>query len=151
MNVANWEALSGVLSSLDLTGDLKNKNAADAINVAQQAVALDPKNPLLLEALGNILLKNNLVDNAIQSYEQAINVRPKYASAHYNLATALRQKGDNPARVVFELQNTNTLLPEDSPDKARIEKELQEAQKKLDEATSAATQKQQTTPIKTTN
>lgn len=150
LNVANWEALSGVLSSLDLEGDLKNKNAADAINVAQQAVALDPKNPLLLEALGNILLKNNLVDNAIQAYEQAINVRPRYASAHYNLATALRQKGDNPTRVVFELQNTQNLLPSNSPDKDRIAKELKEAQDKVNQATAAAAPKTTPPPIKTT-
>ena len=151
LNVANWEALSGVLSSLDLSSDkaTANKNAADAINVAQEAVALDPKNPLLLEALGNILLKNNLVDNAIQSYQQAINVRPSYASAHYNLATAYRQKGDNPARVVFELQSTDSLLPSNSPDKARVEKELQAAQDALNQATQAA-QKQQTPPLKTT-
>ncbi len=141
LNVANWEALSGVLNSLDLEGDLKQRNAADAINVAQQAVALDPRNPILLESLGNILLKNNLLDNAIQSYEQAVRVRPSYASAHYNLATALRQKGDNPARVVFELESTLTLLPADSQDKARVEKELEEAKKKRDQSTSSATTK----------
>ncbi len=138
LNVANWEALSGVLSSLDLQGDLKDKNAADAINVARQAVALDPKNPILLESLGNILLKNNLLDNAIQAYDQATQVRPEYASAHYNLAIAYRQKGDNPARVVFELDTTDKLLPSDSPDKSRVEQELAAAQKKLNEATAAA-------------
>jgi tetratricopeptide (TPR) repeat protein len=140
LNVANWEALSGVLNSLELEGELKQRNAADAINVAQQAVALDPRNPVLLESLGSILMKNNLVDNAIQSYEQAIRVRPAYASAHYNLATALRQKGDNPQRVVFELESTLTLLPEDSPDRERVTAELEEAKKKRDEATSSATQ-----------
>lgn len=138
LNVANWEALSGVLNSLELEGDLKTRNAADAINVAQQAVALDPKNPVLLENLGNILIKNNLVDNAIQAYEQATRVRPKYASAHYNLANALKQKGDNPARVVFELEATIATLPDNSPDKARIESELDAAKKTRDEATSSS-------------
>ncbi len=138
LNVANWEALSGVYSSLDLEGDLKAQNAANAINVAQQAVALDPKNPILIENLCNILLKNNLLDNAIQAYDQATRVRPNYASAHYNLANALRQKGDNPARVVLELQTTQALLPSDSPDKDRIESELKDALKKRDEATSSA-------------
>ncbi len=138
LNVANWEALSGVLNSLDLQGDLQERNAADSINVAQQAVALDPRNPVLLESLGNILMKNNLVDNAIQSYEQAVRVRPAYASAHYNLAVALRQKGDNPSRVVFELESTLTLLPSNSTDKSRVEKELAEAKTKRDQATSSA-------------
>lgn len=141
LNVANWEALSSILSSLDLEGELKERNAADSINVAQQAVALDPRNPLLAEALGNILMKNNLVDNAIQAYEQAIRVRPGYASAHYNLATALRQKGDNPARVAFELESTLSLLPENSPDKDRVTKELEEARKKQAEATKSTTTK----------
>lgn len=140
LNVANWEALSGVLNSLELEGELRARNAADAINVAQQAVALDPRNPILLESLGNILLKNNLVDNAIQAYEQAIRVRPNYASARYNLATALRQKGDNPQRVVLELEAALSLLPENSQDRARIETELTEAKKKRDEATTSANQ-----------
>lgn len=141
LNVANWEALSGIYSSLDLTGDLKTQNAANEINVARQAVALDPRNPILIENLGNILLKNNLLDNAIQAYDQATQVRPNYASAHYNLANAFRQKGDNPQRVVLELEATQILLPKDSPDKDRIEKELKEAIAKRDQATSAATKK----------
>lgn len=141
LNVSNWEALSGVLNSLELEGELQQRNAADAINVAQQAVALDPRNPVLLESLGNILIKNNLVDNAIQSYEQAIRVRPAYASAHYNLANALKQKGDNPARVVFELESTLALLPENSPDKERVTTELEQAKEKRDEATSSAKNK----------
>jgi hypothetical protein len=61
-----------------------------------------------------------------------------YASAHYNLAVALRQKGDNPQRVVFELESTLTLLPENSPDRERVTKELEEAKKKRDSATSSA-------------
>lgn len=137
LNVANWEALSGILNSLELEGELKQRNAADAINVAQQAVALDPRNPILNESLGNILMKYNLVDNAIQAYEQAVRVRPAYASAHYNLAVALRQKGDNPQRVVFELESTLALLPEDSPDREKVTQELEAAKKKRDEATSS--------------
>jgi tetratricopeptide (TPR) repeat protein len=139
LNVANWEALTGVLSSLQLEGDDKNRNAANAINVASQAVALDPRNPVLHETLGNILLANNLVDNAIQAYERAVSVRPAYTSAHYNLANALKQKGGNEARVVLELQNTLTLLPEDSQDRDRVSQELEEATQKYNQATSSAT------------
>jgi len=138
LNVANWEALSAIYSSLNLTGELKKQNSANEINVARQAVALDPRNVVLIENFGNILLKNNLLDDAIKAYEQAIQVRPAYASAHYNLASALRQKGDNPARVVLELETTQALLPKDSPDKDRIANELEEAKKKRDEATSSA-------------
>lgn len=149
LNVANWEALSGIYSSLELEGDQKTQNAVHSINVAQQAVVLDPKNPVLLEALGNIFLKNNLVDNAIQSYQQAINVRPKYASAHYNLAIALKQKGEDPSRVVLELETTDSLLDSKSPDKARVQAELKDARAKLNPATPAATPKS-STPIKST-
>ncbi len=141
LNVANWEALSSVLASLDLQGDLQARNAADAINVAQQARALDPLNPLLSEALGNILFKNNLVDNAITAYEQATNARPGYASAHYNLAQALKKKGGNEQRVVFELEATKALLPDNSPDKAKVEAELQIANKAAIAATVSATKK----------
>lgn len=43
--------------------------------------------------LGNALFKQNRVDEAIESYDKAININPMYALAHLNLARAEIEKG----------------------------------------------------------
>jgi tetratricopeptide (TPR) repeat protein len=44
--------------------------------------------------LGNALLKEGNVDEAIVQYQKALQINPDYAKAHYNLGCALFQKGN---------------------------------------------------------
>lgn len=128
-NVANWESIATVYANIG--GQLRNDAAVHAINTYSQAIALDPTNPRLYEALGNVYFNLGDLDNAIKSFERSVSAKPDFASGHYNLAQAVRRKGDNPARVVAELQATLSLLIEDTKqnkeNRERIEKELKEA------------------------
>jgi len=119
----------------NIGGQLRNDATVHAINTYSQASRLDPTNPRLYEALGNVYLNTGDVDNAIRNYEFSVSSKFDYVSGHYSLAQAVRQKGDNPARVVNELQFTLQLLRDNAGANkdqiARVEKELKEAQAKL--------------------
>ena len=43
--------------------------------------------------LGNALLKDGQIDEAIRQYQEALHLKADYAEAHYNLGVALDQKG----------------------------------------------------------
>ena len=135
LNVANWESVATVYANIG--GQLRQDAAIHAINTYSQAIRLDPTNPRLYEALGNVYMILGDVDNAIRNYELSVSSKFDYASGHYSLAQAVRQKGDNPARVVNELQATLQLLEDTKQNKAdrqRVQKELKTAEKKLKEA-----------------
>ncbi len=144
LNVANWESIAVVYANIG--GQLRNDAVVHAINTYSQAIRLDPTNPRLYEALGNGYLGIGDVDNAVRNYELSVSSKFDFASGHYSLAQAVRQKGDNPARVVNELSATLQLLPDNEQSKAdreRIEKELATAQKVLEKAQPQGQQPQQ--------
>ncbi|HEX7456120.1 MAG TPA: tetratricopeptide repeat protein [Candidatus Nanoarchaeia archaeon] len=148
LNVANWESLAIVYANIG--GELRQDATIHAINTYSQALQLDPTNPRLYEALGNVYMNLGDVDNAIRNYELAVSAKFDYASGHYSLAQAVRKKGDNPARVVNELSATLQLLEDNKQNKAdreRIQKELADARKELEKA---GKQGQQTTQLQQT-
>jgi tetratricopeptide (TPR) repeat protein len=49
--------------------------------------------------LGNIFLKQNRLDAAIQEYGEAIRLNPNLAEAYYNLGLALHKQGQNQAAI----------------------------------------------------
>jgi tetratricopeptide (TPR) repeat protein len=144
LNVANWESLATIYANIG--GQLRQDASIQAINTYSQAINLDPTNPRLYEALGHVYRNLGDVDNAIRNYELSVARKFDFASGHYSLAQAVRQKGDNPARVVNELQATLQLIADDErskQDKERIEKELAKAKKVLEKAAPQGQQPQQ--------
>ncbi len=140
-NVANWESIATVYANIG--GELRQDAAVHAINTYSQAIQLDPTNPRLYEALGNVYFNLGDLDNAIKNFERSVSAKPDFASGHYNLAQAVRRKGDKPTIVVAELQATLSLLEKNDQNKEnreRIEKELKEAQ---EVAAKAQTEQQQ--------
>lgn len=61
-----------------------------AIASQQQAVTFDPTNPRLRLDLGGIYLALGDYQSAGQNFAQAVNLKPDYANAHYNLAQAMK-------------------------------------------------------------
>lgn len=149
-NVANWESIATVYANIG--GELRADASTHAINTFTQATKLEPTNPRLYDALGSVYFGIGDLDNAIKNYELAISAKQDYVFAHYNLAQAVRRKGDNPARVVNELSATLQLLKEnEEQNKAqieRVEKELDEARKVL-EKSQQQQQKQQRLQLQT--
>jgi tetratricopeptide (TPR) repeat protein len=74
-----------------------------------QAIALDPVNPRLRLDLGGIYYALGNYQAAAQVFSQAVNLKPDYANAHYNLAQSLKQlKVDDQA--LAQLQLTASLV-----------------------------------------
>lgn len=130
LNVLNWENLANSYAAL-----IGVANGADqqAVVVFSQAIRLDPTNILLWLNLGNVYARVGNFDEAIKAYERVAALKPDYALGHYNLALALKSKGGQEVRVAQELANTLQIIPVDSKDRERVQKELEEAQIKVQE------------------
>lgn len=83
----DWENLSLVYRSL-----INFAQGADqwAITSQNQAINLNPTNPRLRLDLGGIYLALGDNQSAGQAFAQAVNLKPDFANAHYNLAQALK-------------------------------------------------------------
>lgn len=130
-NAVGWENLARLYQSL-----MSFAQDADQFTIAsyQQAVALDPTNPLLRIILGGVQYSLKQYDDAVRSFELAVAAKPDLANAHYNLAVALRDKGEF-ARAYQEMQATVALLTPGTADYDKAKAEADVLQKKVAEAT----------------
>ncbi len=70
----------------DKSGDYTN-----AINFLQQAYKLDKKNPNILNMLAHSQRKTGKIDEALENYRRALNLRPKFPEAREYLGEAYIQ------------------------------------------------------------
>ncbi len=110
----NWEVLASIYRNI--TGVAQNA-LTFSLDAYGQAIQRDPLNPLLRINVGGIYYAAKNYDLAIRFFTDAANLKPDYANAYFNLAIALRDKGDlqNASLVA---QQAVTLLQKDtnSPD-----------------------------------
>lgn len=125
----NWEALGRIYRAL-----LPFAQGADQWTVAtySQAVALEPVNPNLRISLGGVFYALGRYDDAVRSFELATAAKPDLANAHYNLAAALREKGEF-QRAVAEMETTLSLVDPGSADYQVAQNELEGLRKRLAE------------------
>lgn len=90
-NPANWEILGSIYRQI--AGVAPNA-LAFALDSYGRAVQRDPLNPVLRLNIGGIYYSAKNYDMAIRLFSDAVNLKPNYANAYYNLAIALRDKGD---------------------------------------------------------
>lgn len=136
---ANWETLSFVYKNL-----IGTAQGADEWAIASyvQAIQTDPVNPALRMDLGGVYLSTQQLDNAIQLFQQTINLKPDWANAYYNLGYAYMQKKDEQSAYQAFSQALQLLDP-NSQDKAMLEKQVETLKKSLeDQAKKAQTNAQ---------
>jgi tetratricopeptide (TPR) repeat protein len=92
----------------DGTVDVLNERAVAAIRAGEREAAVaflaraleaDGQSPRTIVNLGNMLLEDGVLDDAIAHYEAALLLDERYAPAHHNLGVALRRRGDRAASV----------------------------------------------------
>jgi tetratricopeptide (TPR) repeat protein len=99
----------------------------------QQAVVYDPTNPLTRLDMGGLLFAAQRYEEAGRVFEQVVRDKQDFANAWYNLAYA--DKALNKIDVaVADLQQAVSLVPKDSGDYEKANKELDVWKKELDEA-----------------
>lgn len=123
----NWNNLSEIYRSLIGFG----QNAEQfAILTAQQAVTLDPSNPQQYINLGGIYYQLQAWDEAQRQFQLAVNLKPDYANAYYNLGHALENKGDL-QNALQAYQIVQQLVANDKANSDRIKNEIQALQNKI--------------------
>jgi len=128
-NISHWQNLAWTYRSL-----INFAEGADNWTIAtyNQAIALDPYNPNLRLALGGVYYSLSKWDEAIRLFEQTVALKPDFANGYYNLASALREKGDF-ERAVSAMQQTVSLVKTDSDDWKKATSELEALKKRVAE------------------
>jgi len=122
----NWEVLGRTYQAI-----MPFAKGADTFTVQTftQAAALDPVNPNLRIALGGVYYALGRYDEAIRAFELAVLTKPDLANAHYNLAVALREKGEI-ERAIEQMNLVLSLVEKDSSDYQLAKSELDNLEKK---------------------
>jgi O-antigen ligase/tetratricopeptide (TPR) repeat protein len=110
----NWEIMASIYRQI--TGVAENA-LQFALDGYGRAIALDPYNPLLRLNVGGLYYSIRNYDMAIRFFDDAVNLKPDYANAYYNLSIALRDKGNLQeaqavAERVVQLLQTDTENPD---------------------------------------
>ena len=123
MSVEDWPAaLQAFLRSYDLQPDshgsanlagalIRMGQLERAVELGEQAVALDPQNFLARENLGSAWLLMGQVDQAIEQYRRLLEAKPEYPPARIGLGAALVKKG-RLAEAIGEYREALRWLPE---------------------------------------
>lgn len=126
---ANWQNLSSIYRSLIGFG----QNAeVFAIQISNQATLLDPNNPQRYLDTGGLFYQLGQWEAAQRQFQIAVNLKPDFANAYYNLGHALESKGDLQA-ALQQYQAVKNLLANanDKDNLKRINDEIEALQKKI--------------------
>jgi adenylate cyclase len=87
-------------------------NYAEAHNLAQRAVSLDPRYPAARFALALVSSWTGRTDRSVAEYKEAVKLNPSYAAAHVMLGAWLTYMGD-PEKAIPLIENGIRLSPSD--------------------------------------
>ncbi|MBI4379808.1 MAG: tetratricopeptide repeat protein [candidate division NC10 bacterium] len=106
-------ALKAAHASLD-AGDVQG-----AWDKYHQVLMTDPRHVEALTHLGNIMMRNDRLDEAIRLYDRALGFDATYAHALFDKGQALKEKGD--AKGATEVwKRFLVLVPSDSDDAKKV-------------------------------
>ena len=111
----NSENLRPAQSEIDnVMGLYKSGKIQDAIFTVNELTNKFPKEPLLFNISGACFLAANLAQDAVKSFEKAIELKTDYAAAHYNLGVAFRSLSqyDNAMKCFKEAISINPAYPD---------------------------------------
>ena len=90
-SAANWEVLGSIYRQMTGVSQDALKYSLDAYG---RAIQLDPLNPNLRLAVGGLYYQIKNYDLAIRFFDDASSLKPDHPNFLYNLALALREKGN---------------------------------------------------------
>ncbi len=124
-DAAVWENLANIYRQL-----VNLAQGADnwAVAAYTQAIRFDPLNPQLRLDLGGLYFSLRNYEEAINLFQQAVDAKPNWANAYYNLATAYKENKQY-AKAYQMMQVVIQLVDQSSPDFAKAQTELGELQK----------------------
>ncbi len=127
-NSAYWYNLAVIYKSLIGLVD----GAADwSYQAYQQAIILDPINPILHLEMGGLFYAANNFQQADRSFEEVVKNKSDFANGWYNLANSSKNLNKLDVAVTY-LENALRLVPVDSSDYDKASKELETWKKELE-------------------
>lgn len=134
-NVIGWENLAQTYNQLTNFA----QGAVDwTIASYNQAILLDPTNPSLRLSLGSVFYSLQDFDSAIKLFGQAVDLKPNWANAHYNLSSAYKAN-NNIKKAVEEMRIVVQLVDPNSQDFQKAQTELSDLEKQLPKEASSQT------------
>lgn len=118
----NWEVLASIYRNI--TGVAQNA-LTFSLDAYGRAIQRDPLNPNLRISVGGIYYTAQNYDLAIRFFTDAANLKPDNANAYFNLAIALRDKGDLQNAKLVADQAVNLLSSNRESQDFRIASALQ--------------------------
>jgi tetratricopeptide (TPR) repeat protein len=148
-----WQTLGRIYQKLINVAEGSDKFAVDAY---AQAVTLDPANPTLRIEYGGLLYQliglskdqkeqAALFGRAQSEFQTAIQLKPDYPNAYYNLAKLLEMAKDYENSYIV-MQKAISLLGPDNPNLGQANVELEAIKAKVPKATPAPSAKPSATP-----
>lgn len=117
-NSTNWEVLGSIYSQV--SGVAQNATAF-SLDAYGQALQRDPLNPLLRLTVGGIYYSAKSYDMAIRFFTDSINLKPDFVNGYYNLALALRDKGDLQTAIAVAEKAVSLVDPKSQDYKLALE------------------------------
>lgn len=90
-NSVNYEVLANIYRQI---AGIAENALSFSLSAYGQAISLDPMNPALRLSVGGVYYTTKNYDLAIRFFTDAVNLKPDFANAYFNLSIALRDKGD---------------------------------------------------------
>lgn len=134
-NPANWEVLGSVYRRI--SGVAQNA-LIFSLDSYGRAIQRDPLNPLLRLTVGGVYYSVQNHDMATRFFTDAVNLKPDYANAWYNLAVGLKDKGNLPD-AQFAAEKSVSLLDAKSADYQTAAKFLSDLRDQITSQTKTAT------------
>lgn len=142
-NPVNWEILAAIYRQI--SGVAQNA-LLFSLDSYGRAIQKDPLNPLLRLTVGGIYYSAKNNEMAVRFFSDAINLKPDFANGYYNLAVALKEKGDL-ISAASAAERTVSLLETDSADYQVAAEFLSNIKNQLSvEQAKQQAQQEQTTP-----
>lgn len=107
----NWEALAQIYKQL--SGVTENATAF-SLDSYGRAIQQNPLNPLLRVGVGGIYYQLKNYDLAVRFFDDAVVLKPDFSNGLYNLAIALRDKGNRSEAIKIAEKLVSTL--QDKPE-----------------------------------
>lgn len=139
LNATYWSNLASIYSSL--IGLVEEANTW-SIQAYQQAVSLNPSDPMLNLSLGGLYYGLGDYESADRMFEEAVVSKTDYANGWYNWAYSAKQLGKLEL-AVNRMQQALSLVPSDSSDYETANKVYSEWKEELDEANKKAAESEQ--------
>lgn len=138
-----WGQLATIYQSLIGKVEGAENFTVEAYN---RQISLDPNSPQPKLQFGNFMMKAGQYDQAQMLLTQAVNLKPDWNMAHYQLAT-LFNTTKRYKEAAAELQRTLDLTPADSQEYKQVQQQLDEVKKLL--PTPQPSQSESPTPSQT--